>query len=98
MKKVGSAEEIRAELQRRISQSTWATGYCADCTAPMPYRITHDGVANWTAQVGAAGKPGCESLLFEVIASVRAEYDLSPETLPDVVRHLLSWRSGSEGT
>src|ERR1041384_1045767 len=94
-KKVASVEEIRAEMQWRISQSRWANGYCAGCTAPTPYRIPHDGVANWTAQVGAAAKPGCESLLLEVIASLREEYDLSPESLSEAVRRLLSWRNSS---
>jgi hypothetical protein len=92
MKKVASIEEIRAEIQRRINEKTWADSYCADCIAPTPYRTPHDGIANWTAQAGAAAKPGCESLPLEIIASVRAECDLPPESLSEAVRRLLSWR------
>jgi hypothetical protein len=90
MRKLGSVEEIRAEIQRRIRESNWAHGYCADCPVPSPYRIPQDGIANWTAQVGAAAKKGCESLLLEIVASVRQEYDLQPQSLAGAVERLLT--------
>jgi hypothetical protein len=92
MKKQCSLEEIIAEMQRRIDTSNWANGYCAGCVAPTPYRIAHDGIANWSANVASSTKPGCESLLLEVVAAVRKECDLKPEPLKEAIRRLLSWR------
>lgn len=94
MKVVASIEDIRAEMQGRIETSTWGRGYCADCSAPFPYRILYDGIANWTANVAATAKPGCESLLLEITASVRRDYDLPPQPLSDAIVQLLSgWKS-----
>jgi hypothetical protein len=90
MKTVASVEDIRAEMQRRIDISTWVSGYCAGCPAPLPYRILDDGIANWTANVGATAKLGCEGLILEIIAEVRRDYDLPPQPLGDAIAHLLS--------
>jgi hypothetical protein len=90
MKIVASVEGIRAEMQRRINTSTWGKGYCADCSAPFPYRIPHDGIANWAANVAAMAKPGCEGFLLDVIASVREEYDLPSQSLGAVITDLLA--------
>ena len=89
MKTVAAIEDIRAEMQRRINVSTWGRGYCAECAAPPPYRIPHDGVANWTANVAATTKRGCEGFLLEIIASMRHDYDLPPQMLRDVISHLI---------
>jgi hypothetical protein len=79
MKTVASIEEIQAEIQRRIACSDWASGYCAECEAPFPLRISHDGIANWTAQVAPSAKRGCEGFLLGIVASVRRDYDLPPQ-------------------
>ena len=92
MKRYGTLEEIRAEIQRRIETSKWANGYCCDCTAPTPYRIPFDGVANWAATVASTSKAGCEGFLLDIIAALRGEYDLTPETLSNSVERLLVWR------
>jgi hypothetical protein len=89
MKKLASVEAIQAEIQRRIRESKWAHGYCADCDAPIPYRIPHDGTANWTANVAATAKRGCEGLLLEMVASARGEYDLEPQSLTSLIERLL---------
>jgi hypothetical protein len=89
MKKLCSLEELRTKMQHRINENTWAGGYCADCTAPPPYRIPHDGVANWTANIAATAKPGCEGVILQAIAAVRKECDLEPEPLADLVAKLL---------
>jgi hypothetical protein len=91
MKIIASIEDIRTELQRRIYVSTWGNGYCTDCTAPFPYRILHDGIANWTANVAATGS-GCEGCLLEIIETMRREYDLPPQPLSGAIARLLSWR------
>jgi hypothetical protein len=75
MKRLCSLEDIRAEMQRRIGTSAWGNGYCS---APTPYRIPYDGVANWTAHVGAT-----EGFLLGIVAAVRAEYELKPESLTE---------------
>jgi hypothetical protein len=89
MKSFCSLEELRAKMQQSISENTWASGYCADCPAPTPYRIPHDGVANWTAPIAATAKPGCEGVILQAIAAVRKDYDLEPEPLADLVARLL---------
>ena len=96
MKRQWTLEEIRAEIQRRIEASDWAHGHCRDCTAPEPYRIPHDGIANWT--VALAAKPGCEGFLLDIVAAVRRECDLKPETLSEVVDRLLAWGGWSNRT
>ena len=85
MKRRCSLAEIRAEMQRRIDSSDWADGYCSGCPAPTPYRIPHDGIANWTASFAATPIPGCESLILRVVADVRRECDLAPESLKDTI-------------
>ena len=88
MKRRCSLAEIRAEMQRRIDNSNWADGYCSGCPAPTPYRIPYDGIANWTANIAATPKPGCESMMLRVVAELRSECDLSPESLKDAISRL----------
>jgi hypothetical protein len=92
MKRQCTLEEIHAEMQRRIDASSWAHGYCRDCIAPTPYRIPFDGVSNWTATVASTAKPGCESFLLEIVAVLRTECELEPETVSQSVERLLPWR------
>jgi hypothetical protein len=89
MKRRCSLAEIREEMQRRIDSSDWGNGYCSGCPAPTPYRIPHDGITNWTANIASTPKPGCESLILRVVADVRSECDLSPESLKDAIGRLL---------
>jgi hypothetical protein len=92
MKRRCTLEEIQAELGRRIGGSEWADGYCRDCVAPTPYRIPFDGISNWTATVASTAKPGCEGCLLDIVAGLRKECDLPPETLSESVGRLLAWR------
>ena len=89
MKRQCTLEEIHAEIQRRIEASNWADGFCRDCIAPEPYRVPHDGISNWTA--AAATKAGCEGFLFDIIAALREECELRPESLSEAVERLLVW-------
>ena len=91
MKIVASMENIRAEIQRRIDDSTRGKAWCSGCSAPFPYRIVHDGIANWAAHVATA-KPGCEGFILEVVASVRKEYDLPAQPFGEAIRDLFSGR------
>jgi len=92
MKTIASLEQIRAEIGRRIVASKWANGYCGGCEAPALSRIQHDGIANWIAPIPAAAIRGCEGFVFDVVASVRHDYDLPVQTLTETVSELLSAR------
>jgi hypothetical protein len=91
MKTIAYFDEIRAEIRDRIAVSNWANGYCRTCEAPILTRIEHDGIANWIAHPAATVR-GCEGFLLEIIASVRRDYDLPPQSLPETIRELLSAR------
>ena len=92
MKTIASIEQIRAEIGRRIVASKWASGYCGRCEAPIPTRITPDGIANWIAPVLASAIRGCEGFVFDVVASVRHDYDLPAQPLTEAVSELLGAR------
>ena len=92
MKTIASLEQIRAEIGRRIVASKWANGYCGGCEAPIPTRIPPDGIANWIAPVLVGAIRGCEGFVFDVVASVRHDYDLPVQTLTETVSELLSAR------
>jgi len=92
MNVVASIDDIRAEMQRRIDASTWGSGFCRLCPAPSPYRILNDGIANWTAHVAATAKPGCEGYLLEIVALVRRDYDLPPQSLSEAITEALHGR------
>jgi hypothetical protein len=92
MKTIASIDEIHVEMRRRIVASKWANGYCAGCDAPLPMRISHDGVANWIAPVTAGAIRGCEGFLLDIVASVRQDYDLPAQPLTETVGELLSAR------
>jgi hypothetical protein len=92
MKIVASHEEIRAEIGRRILASKWANGYCASCDAPIPTRIAHDGIANWMAPAAAVALRGREGFVFDVVASVRHDYDLPAQSWPEAVKELQGTR------
>jgi len=94
MKVIASIQEIRAEMQRRIDASKWADGYCAGCQAPVPWRIPHDGVANWTADVAPTEKRGCEGFVLGIVAAVRRDYDLPAQPLMEAIARLLIGREG----
>ena len=96
MKRRWSLEQICVEMQRRIDTSSWGNGYCSGCPAPTPYRIPHDGIANWTANIASTPKPGCESLILQVVADMRRQYDLPPESLKDAIGRLFFRQARTE--
>jgi len=91
MKTIASIEGIRAEIQRRIGTSTWGRGWCSGCPAPFPYRILHDGHANWTAHVTAT-KAGCEGLHSRGHCVCSEEYDLPAQSLRESIWDFFSNR------
>jgi hypothetical protein len=92
MKTIAGTEAITAEIQRRIAISPFANGYCAKCSVPPLYRIEHDGYANWAANIAPTELGGCEGFVVGIIADVRRDYDLAPESTSEVVKHLLNGR------
>jgi hypothetical protein len=88
MKIIASEEQIAAEIQRRITVSPFANGYCARCTAPKPYRIKHDGCANWSVDIPPTALRGCEGFVLSIVALVRRDYELPAQSTPEVVRDL----------
>jgi hypothetical protein len=55
-------------------------------------RIPYDGISNWTATVASAARPGCEGFLFDIVAALRKECELKPESLRESIDRLLPWR------
>jgi hypothetical protein len=92
MRTIAGAEAITAEIQRRKASSLFANGYCGKCAVSPLYRIEHDGCANWAAEIASTALRGCEGFLLGIIAEVRREYDLPPESTSEVVKHLLNGR------
>ena len=96
MKKRCTIEELRQEIATSVRTSAWADGYCCDCAIPQPYRIPHDGIANWTVNISSVNKPGCESLMLEIVDRLRHERDLPRESLGNgtEVALMAEWRIG----
>jgi hypothetical protein len=90
MKIIARAEEITAEIERRIATSPFANGYCARCAVPPLYRIENDGCANWAAEIVPTELRGCEGFVLGIVASVRRDYDLPPQSTAEVVGHLVN--------
>ena len=78
---------MRAGNQRRIDTNEWAAGFNPPRVAPMPYRITHDGVSNWMANVGATATPGYEGLDLGIVARCARER-FPPQSLGDTIARL----------
>jgi hypothetical protein len=79
-KKRASADEIRAEIQRRIEASDALGGDCRESKAPTPMLADpaqNDG-CNWTINIVPSYIPGCTGVVAEIVRQVMAEYDLAP--------------------
>ena len=78
-KKQASADEIRAEIARRLQASNEHGGTCRGCAAPVPSRAdpASNGGCNWTVAVFHGVLPGCFDVVWAVTQEVMAEYDLA---------------------
>lgn len=79
----GTAEEIRQEIQRRISSSKEFNGDCNDCCAPLPHPAdpATNGGCNWVVDVSRGVIPGCldfvcSDFIKAVTRTVMADYEL----------------------
>jgi len=52
----------------------------------------HDGIANWMAPAAAVALRGCEGFVFDVVASVRHDYDLPAQSWQETVKELQGTR------
>lgn len=79
-KKRATAEEIRAELRRRIEACGDLDGRCRGCGAPLP-RVTSpkeiDG-PNWSVEGFPDLIHGCFGVILKIVDQARLEYELIP--------------------
>ena len=71
-KKTATADELQAEITRRLARHH----LCSGCTAPVPTPADRARyLANWTV-VYEPTVPGCSEALVEIVLAVMREYDL----------------------
>jgi hypothetical protein len=78
IKKRATADEIQADLQRRIDRLIARDEEFRSCTAPRPYpsRAERAGAPNWTVN-GFPGLPsGGYGTLVKIVDQARSEYEL----------------------
>lgn len=77
-KRLATAEEIRAEIQRRIEASDEMDSDCRNCGAPtpVPLRVPDQG-CNWTILSYPKMIPGWDGVVRKILAEVMREYDLA---------------------
>jgi hypothetical protein len=75
---VATAEQIRAEITRRIAARAAIEGKCADCAAPtpVPIELRGDGV-NWSIEHFPSLPDGCVPFMMSVLNSVMRDYELA---------------------
>ena len=74
----GTAEQIRAEIQRRIASSMELGGDCKECRAPTPRFAdpSFNAGCNWRVDVFPGVIPGCLEVVQSITRQVMTEYDL----------------------
>ena len=78
-KKVATASEIQAEMQRRIRGSPDLDGRCRDAHAPMPSPAPSKaryGDVNWTIYVLPGVPQECIECVMKIVVDMMQEYDL----------------------
>jgi hypothetical protein len=79
-KKRATAEEIQAELKRRIETCPDCNGGCRGCGSPRPRRVTPkaEDAANWIVEGLPGLAPGCFGSIVRIVDQARVEYELVP--------------------
>jgi hypothetical protein len=79
-KKRATAGEIKAELKRRIEQSTARDGGCRGCEAPTPEAASprKEGDPNWIVVALPRLADGCFAAILKIVDQARLEYELVP--------------------
>ena len=75
-KKRATAEEIQAELRRRIKQ---CDGACCQSGVPAPRPVTPkvNGAPNWTIDGLPELAPGCFGTIVRIVDQARDEFELA---------------------
>ncbi|AOZ04191.1 hypothetical protein BKK81_32860 (plasmid) [Cupriavidus sp. USMAHM13] len=78
IKNIGSAEQIRDEIQRRLQENADLGDACRDCAIPLPLRTdpASDGGCNWSIDTLPSMPAACMPAAKAVIKEVMREYDL----------------------
>ncbi|SDD72447.1 hypothetical protein [Paraburkholderia lycopersici] len=78
IKNVGTAENIRMEILRRVQGSADLGDSCRDCDIPVPRKVdpAGNGGCNWVIDELRVAQE-CVSPLKAVIAEMMREYDLA---------------------
>lgn len=72
-KKTATAEDLQAEITRRLARHH----LCSGCKAPRPKPAELARyLANWTVDYEPT-VPGCSEALVEIVLAVMREYDLA---------------------
>ena len=72
---VATAEEIRAEIGRRIAADP--LDQCRDCEAPMPVPIDRRDGVNWSVDHFPKLVPGCTAFMMRILSDMMLAYDLA---------------------
>ena len=77
--KDATAEEIRAEIQRRIWDSDALDGDCrkSDAPIPVPMDVLNTGGSHWTVSYLPNTVPGCNEFVLDIVRRVMTDYELS---------------------
>ena len=79
-RKRATADEIKAELKRRIELCTARDGACRSCEAPTPEaaRPRNEGDPNWIVVALPFLVDGCFTAILQIVDQARLEYELVP--------------------
>lgn len=78
IKNLGSAEQIRAEILRRVQENADLEDVCRNCDIPLPRRVdaAANGGCNWSIDAFPAVAPACLATFKAVTMEMMREYDL----------------------
>jgi len=78
VRKQATAEEIQADLRRRIERASRRDARLKGCAAsrPRPIGVNHDGAPNWTVDGFPGLADGCFTDLVKIVDEARLEYEL----------------------
>ncbi|MBF6990013.1 MULTISPECIES: hypothetical protein [Cupriavidus] len=78
IKHLGSAEQIRDEISRRVQENTDLGEAFRDCSIPLPRHVdaATNGGCNWIIDAFPAVPASCLTTVKAVTAEMMREYDL----------------------
>lgn len=78
IKNSGSADQIQAEIRRRLQESADLGDSCRDCEVPIPRRVDPEtnGGCNWIINTFPGVKPECLGVVKAITIELMREYEL----------------------